>query len=147
MDVNMRQQQILVEKMRAYFNGDLKDKHIAQWGLSFKPNTDDIRESPAIATARQLVKAGAIVSAYDPEAMNGAHLALGDQVTFAGDMYAALENADALVVVTEWNVFRSPDFEIMKRLMRGHAIFDGRNIYSNEEMHEQGFHYESIGRP
>ncbi len=147
MEVNDRQKKVLVHKLKAHFGGNLTGKKIAQWGLSFKPNTDDIRESPAIATAQYLLEEGAIVTVFDPEATENARTVLGDGVTYAGDMYSALKDAEALIVVTEWNVFRSPDFEQVKQLMRKYAIFDGRNVYTHEEMQEQGFYYESIGRP
>ncbi|AZQ64359.1 UDP-glucose/GDP-mannose dehydrogenase family protein [Flammeovirga pectinis] len=146
MGVNGAQKFKLAEKMSAYFDGDLKGKKIAIWGLAFKPNTDDIREAPAIYTIRELLKAGAEVYAYDPEAMENMKEIFGDQVTFVEHRYDALKDVDALGIVTEWNLFRTPDFNYMGELMKDKVIFDGRNLYNTKDMKELGFYYNSIGR-
>ncbi|MDX1479203.1 MAG: UDP-glucose/GDP-mannose dehydrogenase family protein [Saprospiraceae bacterium] len=147
MQVNARQKKILVEKIKRYYSNDLKGRKIAIWGLSFKPNTDDIREAPAIDIIRDLLEAGATVAAYDPEAMDNMKSEFAENVAYTGSMYEALEGADALAILTEWNVFRMPDFELIRQKMRGKAIFDGRNLYETDEVRELGFDYESIGRP
>jgi UDPglucose 6-dehydrogenase len=147
MDVNTHQKSILNNKIRDYFKSVLRGKRIAIWGLSFKPNTDDIREAPAIDIIHGLLAEGAEVTAFDPQGMENMQKIFPTQITYAHDMYEALKNADALVLATEWNVFRSPDFDQMRTLMRSHIIFDGRNVYTKEDMKEQGFYYESIGRP
>jgi UDPglucose 6-dehydrogenase len=127
-------------------NTDLKDKKIALWGLSFKPNTDDIREAPALFLIDKLTAAGAKITAYDPEGAENVKRKIGDKINYAANMYAALEDADFLVIVTEWTVFRTPDFEKMKSLMKSNLIFDGRNLFDLKDMEESGFHYYSIGR-
>ncbi len=147
MNVNTYQKSVLTEKVKSYFQGTLLGKRIALWGLAFKPNTDDIREAPAIDIIQGLLALDAEVVAFDPQAMENMQKVFPAQITYAHDMYESLKDADALVVATEWNVFRSPDFDQMRSLMRGHVIFDGRNLYSKEEMQEQRFYYESIGRP
>jgi len=147
MNVNIHQKQVLVHKLRHYFKNNLRGKHIALWGIAFKPNTDDIREAPALEIIAQLISEGASLAVFDPEAMNNTRTIFPDQVRYAKDMYDALQGADALIIATEWNVFRSPDFEKMRAQMSGDAIFDGRNLYGKEELKEQGFYYESIGRP
>ena len=144
-EVNAHQKTRLVQKMRAHY-GRLKGKTLAVWGLAFKPKTDDMREAPALAIIEQLLAKGAKVRAYDPKAMQEAKRALGDRVTFCTRSYEAVEGADALVVVTEWNEFREPDFARIKGLMRRPAIFDGRNVYNPAMLREMGFHYEGIGR-
>ena len=121
-------------------------KHIAIWGLAFKPDTDDIREAPALYMIDELLKAGASVSAYDPEAMKNVERVLGNKITFASDEYSVLKNADALVICTEWSCFKNPNFVAVKDLMNDKVIFDGRNLYDVEEMNEKGFYYASIGR-
>ena len=146
MGVNENQKLHLVPKIKAYFNNDLKGKKIALWGLAFKPNTDDIREAPAFVIIDELIAAGAQVFAYDPEAMNNAKKELGDKITFVENQYDALENADALIIATEWSEFRTPDFNKIKSLLKSHAIFDGRNLFDLSRMEEYGFHYESVGR-
>lgn len=146
MNVNSRQKGRLVEKMKAYFQGDLKGKKIAVWGIAFKPNTDDIREAPAIHIINELLKEGAEISAYDPEAMDNAQAIFADQITFASDPYDTLKDADALAIMTEWSVFRTPDFDQMKELMKSPVIFDGRNLYDLNNLQELGFYYDSIGR-
>lgn len=146
MEVNRRQKHILAAKIINHFNGDLNGKNIAIWGLSFKPNTDDVREAPAIDIINDLLRAGAEVSATDPEAIDNFRQQFSGHVNYTEDMYEVLEGADALAIITEWNEFRTPDFERMKSLMKSPVIFDGRNIYDPEDVAEQGFHYSSIGR-
>jgi len=142
---NERQKVILLPRVEAHLGG-LSGKTIALWGLAFKPRTDDMREAPALAVVEELLARGAVVRAYDPKATAAARRILGDRVTFCPRSYEALEDADALIVVTEWPEFYEPDFERMKTLMRRPAIFDGRNIYKPEHLRELGFHYEGIGR-
>lgn len=146
MQVNENQKIHLLPKIKAYFKNDLKDKRIALWGLAFKPNTDDIREAPALKIIEELIKEGASVAAYDPEAMGNVKKEMGEKITFAQSQYEAIENADALVIATEWSEFRTPDFEKMKLLLNNHVIFDGRNLFELYQMKELGFHYESVGR-
>jgi UDPglucose 6-dehydrogenase len=144
-DVNQAQKRRLVAQMLAHF-GSLKGKTIAVWGLAFKPRTDDMREAPAIVIIEGLLAEGALVRAYDPEATETARRVFGDRVTFCDKSYDALTGADALAVVTEWNNFREPDFGKMRERMRSPVVFDGRNIYSPEQMRSLGFTYFSIGR-
>ncbi len=145
--VNQEQKQILFRKIEAHFDGRLAGKRIAIWGLAFKPRTDDMREATSLIVIEKLLAAGARVRAYDPEAMDQAREMLGDRVELATNPYIALEGADALVIVTEWNEFRAPNFERMKKMMAGAVIFDGRNIYSPAEIARHGFVYFAIGRP
>jgi UDPglucose 6-dehydrogenase len=142
---NVAQKASLVPRIEAHLGG-LKGKHVAIWGLAFKPRTDDMREAPAIAVINGLLKGGASVTAYDPKAEEQAKRCFGDKITLCGRAYEAVTGADALVVVTEWNEFREPDFPKIKSLMRNAAIFDGRNIYDPRVLRELGFHYEGIGR-
>ncbi len=144
--VNEIQKKVLVEKLKKYFNGDIKGKKFALWGLAFKPETDDIREAPALYIINELLNAGAIVSVFDPEAMPNVKALLGDKVTFANDQYEAAKDAEALLIVTEWSVFRTPDFELLTTLLKNKVIFDGRNLYDLQKMIELGFYYNSIGR-
>jgi UDPglucose 6-dehydrogenase len=145
--VNDRQKVRLVDKMVAYFTEKgLAGKTIALWGLAFKPRTDDMREAPAIVIIERLLALGAKVRAYDPEADDTARRMFGNRITVCEKSYEALEGADALALVTEWNTFREPDFDRMKRLMRAPVVFDGRNVYSPEQMRNFGFTYFSIGR-
>jgi UDPglucose 6-dehydrogenase len=146
MKVNESQKTILFPKITNFFRGELTGKKIAVWGLAFKPDTDDIREAPALYLINALLEKGATVSAYDPEAMNNVNQLLGDKITYAENEYAALEKADALLICTEWGVFRNPDFEKMATLMNDKVIFDGRNLFEVNEMNEKGFYYQSIGR-
>ncbi|MFN8310443.1 MAG: UDP-glucose/GDP-mannose dehydrogenase family protein [Chitinophagales bacterium] len=146
MKVNYDQRRQFFDKISRYYNGNLKGKHIALWGLAFKPNTDDIREAPALFLIDEFLKAGATVSAYDPEGMKNVKEIYQDKIAFAADQYEALQNADFLVIATEWNVFRSPDFDKITSLLKNKVIFDGRNLYHVENMKEMGFHYESVGR-
>ena len=143
--VNLQQKARLLAKMRAHF-GNLKGKTVAVWGLSFKPRTDDMREAPSLTIIDGLLAAGARVQAYDPEAIRVAKGLLGSRVTFASGNYEALRGADCLAIVTEWNEFRRPDFARMRKLMRTPIVFDGRNIYTPQQMQQNGFTYYSIGR-
>jgi len=145
--VNEAQKRVLGEKIRGHFGSDLTGRRFAVWGIAFKPRTDDIREAPALVLIQDLLAAGAEVVAFDPEAMDNARRVLGDRVTFAESSQDAIEGADALVVVTEWNEFRFPDFERIKRALRQPIVFDGRNVYDPRTMSEMGFVYHSIGRP
>lgn len=147
MKVNYDQRYILASKIKEYFHNDLKGKKIAIWGLAFKPNTDDIREAPSLYIIDELVKAGAIVTAFDPEAMENVRALMGDKVSLTFGHYDTLHGADALAIITEWSLFRTPDFNKMSQLMKNKVIFDGRNLYSVEGMHETGWYYNSIGRP
>ena len=147
MQVNSDQKKILSERIINYFGGDVNGKTIAIWGLAFKPNTDDIREAPALTIINDLLAAGAKIKAFDPEAMENVEELYGDKIQFCKSQYDALENADALAVVTEWQVFRTPDFNKIKSLLINPAVFDGRNVYDVDRMRAQGFYYESIGRP
>lgn len=146
MQVNEDQKTILFPKIKNYFKGDLKGKKIAIWGLSFKPDTDDIREAPALYMINALTKEGAEIVAFDPEAMDNVKALIGDQINYASNEYQALDGADALLICTEWGVFRNPNFEKMKTLLNDAVVFDGRNLYDTQEMNEQGFYYSSIGR-
>lgn len=146
MSVNHKQRLKLIDKIKAYFGDELKGKTIGMWGLAFKPNTDDIREAPALYTIEGLLEAGAKVRAFDPEAMDNVKARFGDQVTFTADQYEAIIGVDALAIATEWSVFRTPSFNVMKELMNAAVIFDGRNLYDLSLMEEKGFYYESIGR-
>ncbi len=143
--VNRRQKHRLVAKMQAHFS-DLRGRAIALWGLAFKPRTDDMREAPAIAIVEALLKAGASVRAYDPEAIETARRLFGDRIALCTKSYQALPGADALAIITEWNEFREPDFQRMRELLKTPVVFDGRNLYSPEQMRALGFTYYSIGR-
>jgi len=144
--VNKVQKTIQVPKILAHFGQDLKGKKIAIWGLAFKPETDDIREAPAIDVINALLDHGATVEAFDPEAMDNIRKRFGDRISFGAHMYAPLEDADALVICTEWSIFRSPNFEKVKDLLKQPVIFDGRNLYNTLDMEREGFNYTSIGR-
>jgi UDPglucose 6-dehydrogenase len=146
-DVNEKQKLHLMPKINAYFNNDLKGKHFALWGLAFKPNTDDIREAPALYIIKALTAAGATVTAYDPEAMPNVQAQIGHVANYANDQYSSLAGADALIIATEWSEFRTPDFEIIDSKLKNKVIFDGRNLFENKQMKELGYYYESIGRP
>lgn len=146
MDVNEKQKLHLIPKIEKYFNHDLKGKHFALWGLAFKPNTDDIREAPALYIIESLLSAGATVCTYDPEAIQNVKNIIGDKISYAEKQYDALENADALIVATEWNEFRTPDFDQIAAVLKNKVIFDGRNLFDLGQMNKLGFHYESIGR-
>ena len=144
--VNEVQKTVIVEKMRKYYNGDLKGKKFALWGLAFKPETDDIREAPALYIIDELLKEGAEIVAYDPEAANNVKQLKGDTIGYAKDPYEALQGADALIIVTEWPLFRTPDFEKMEAGLKSKVIFDGRNLYDLHKMIDCGYYYNSIGR-
>lgn len=146
MQVNEKQKSILVEKALQHYEGNLRGRKFAVWGLAFKPDTDDIREAPALHIIHQLLEAGATVSAFDPEAMENVKRIMGDKIQYANDPYEALDQADALLIATEWSLFRTPDFERMKNTMKTKTIFDGRNLYDLQRMAELGFYYNSIGR-
>ncbi len=146
MEVNETQKSTLVRKMQKFFNNELSGKTIAIWGLAFKPETDDIREAPALTTIDALLAAGASLRVYDPEAMENVRAKYGKALYYAQDAYDALIEADALAILTEWSAFRTPNFEVMKKLMNTPAIFDGRNLYEPDFAREKGFHYEGIGR-
>ncbi|GAB3934934.1 UDP-glucose dehydrogenase family protein [Larkinella terrae] len=146
MDVNSKQKSKLLPMIKAHFDGDLKGKTIAVWGLAFKPYTDDIREAPALENIRFLLNEGAKVTVYDPEAMDNVRNVLGNQINYAHTSYAALDDADALVIMTEWPLFRTPDFGKMNLLLKNKLIFDGRNVYELDQMKEVGYTYYSIGR-
>ena len=143
--VNQDQKSILFQKVFNYFEGELKEKNIAVWGLSFKPQTDDMREAPSIVIINKLLEAGANVKAYDPVAMKEAVHLLGNRITYAEDQYEALIDADCLLLVTEWSEFKFPNFKIVKKLLNKPVIFDGRNIYEVAEMKRKGFDYFCIG--
>lgn len=146
MEVNQLQVEHLLNKVWEAFGSDLAGKTFALWGLSFKPDTDDVREAPAFRIIESILARGGKIQAFDPEAMPNTRKTWGDKISYAADEYTALENADALLIATEWSVFRSPDFAIMQQKMRGKHIFDGRNIYTVKKMQEMGFVYTSIGR-
>jgi UDPglucose 6-dehydrogenase len=147
MDVNEKQKLHLIPKIKSYFKGNISGKHFALWGLAFKPNTDDIREAPALYIIDALIKEGATVSAFDPEAMKNVQATIGDKITYAESQYDALNGADALIIATEWNEFRTPDFLRIVKNLKSKAIFDGRNLFDTAAIKELGFYYESIGRP
>jgi len=146
MAVNEKQKTIILPKINSYFKNNLKGKRFALWGLSFKPDTDDIREAPALYIIEELLKAGAIISAHDPEAMNNVKKLLGEKIEFANDPYEALKGADALIIATEWSLFRTPDFDQVSSLLKNKVIFDGRNLYGIDQMKQLGYYYSSIGR-
>jgi len=146
MKVNKDQKLHLIPGIKKYFNDDLKGKRFALWGLAFKPNTDDIREAPALYIIDALTKEGATISAFDPEAMKNVKNMIGDKIEYAESQYAALKNADALIIATEWNEFRTPDFSKIAATLKNKVIFDGRNLFDLAAIRELGFHYESVGR-
>jgi len=145
-EVNEAQKDVLYRKIHQHFRGELKEKTVAVWGLAFKPRTDDIREAPALVLIEALLAAGAEVRVHDPEALANVRRIYGERVAYCDRPYGALEQADALAIATEWNEFRSPDFEVMRRLMRQPVIFDGRNVYEPARMAALGFTYHGIGR-
>jgi UDPglucose 6-dehydrogenase len=146
MQVNEEQKVYFIPRIKEYFNDSLVGKKIAIWGLAFKPNTDDIREAPALYIIKALVGEGAKVEAYDPEAMNNVKKEMNGVISFSENQYDCLRDADALVIATEWNEFRTPDFERMSSLLKNKVIFDGRNVFDTEEMRKHGFQYISVGR-
>jgi len=146
MKVNEAQKTIIVPKIQDFFGGDVKGKHFALWGLAFKPDTDDIREAPALYVIDKLVAAGATITAFDPEGMDNVKRLIGDKISYADNQYDALRNADELIIATEWSVFRSPDFKKVSETLNEKVIFDGRNLYDLDQMKGLGFYYNSIGR-
>ena len=145
-DVNKKQVDLFFNKILKHFNQTLSGKHFAVWGLSFKPNTDDVREAPAISLIKKLLNEKASVSAYDPEAVETTKAVLGDKIKYCVSSYEALDNADALIITTEWNEFRNPDFKKISSSLKAPVIFDGRNLYDPDKMNEQNFIYYSVGR-
>jgi UDPglucose 6-dehydrogenase len=146
MEVNEKQKLHLIPKLKAYFNNELRGKKIALWGLAFKPNTDDIREAPALYLIDALLAAGATVAAFDPEAMRNVKQVVGEKITYVESQYEALQDADALLIATEWSEFRTPNFDKISSLLKNKAIFDGRNLFDLNQMKDLGYHYVSIGR-
>lgn len=146
-EVNEAQKLHLIPKIKSYFKNNLKGKHFALWGLAFKPNTDDIREAPALYVIDALVNEGATITAYDPEAMKNVNSVIGNKIAYADNQYDALKNADALIIATEWSEFRTPDFESINNILKNKIIFDGRNLFDVQQIRDMGYHYESIGRP
>jgi UDPglucose 6-dehydrogenase len=146
MKVNEDQKLHLIPGVKKYFKGNLKGKHFAMWGLAFKPNTDDIREAPALYMIEALTKEGATVTAFDPEAMKNVKALIGDKISYSENQYEALKGADALIIATEWNEFRTPDFLKIVTALKNKTIFDGRNLFDLVAIRELGFHYESVGR-
>ena len=146
MTVNEQQKTTIVEKIKSFYNNQIEGKKFALWGLAFKPDTDDVREAPALYIIRELLAAGATISTFDPEAMPNVKKLLGDKIEFTNDQYEALNGADALIIATEWSVFRTPDFEKMNGLMKSKVIFDGRNLYDLQRMNDLGYYYNSVGR-
>ena len=146
LEVNSDQRTKLYDKIEAYFQGDLRGKTIGVWGLAFKPNTDDIREAPALYNIDLLLEKGARVIVFDPEASENVKQIYGDKLTYCKEQYEAVMDVDALAIMTEWSVFRNPSFDLMKKLMKERVIFDGRNLYDLDQMRKLGFFYDSIGR-
>lgn len=144
--VNDVQKKILIPRIESYFNNDIKDKIFAIWGLAFKPETDDIREAPALYIIEELLQKGASVQVFDPEAMPNVKRKFGDRLTYKLNKYEAATGADALIICTEWSIFRTPDFNRLKNLLNSSVIFDGRNLFEVEDMQNEGFYYSSIGR-
>lgn len=145
-EINSAQKTILLPKIEEYFNRDLKGKTIAIWGLAFKPETDDIREAPSINMMEALLKKGANLQVFDPEAMQNIEKRFGDKLSYSESMYAALESADALLICTEWSIFRTPDYNRLRNLLKNPVVFDGRNLYNVIDMESEGFTYVSVGR-
>jgi UDPglucose 6-dehydrogenase len=146
MKVNEDQKLHLIPGIKKYFNNNLKGKHFGLWGLAFKPNTDDIREAPALYMIDALTAEGATVCAFDPEGMQNVKDLIGDKISYADSQYDALKDADALIIATEWNEFRTPDFLKIVTRLKNKVIFDGRNLFELAAIRELGFHYESVGR-
>ena len=144
--MNQSQKIILIAEIEKYFKGDLKDKKIALWGLAFKANTDDIREASSLDNIKLLLEKGAKITAYDSIAEENVRAVLADDISYAQDMYSALEDADCLLIATEWSEFKNPNFELMAKKMKNKAIFDGRNMFALEQVEDKGFFYKSIGR-
>jgi UDPglucose 6-dehydrogenase len=146
MDVNEKQKVVLTDKVLKYYKNEVTGKKFALWGLAFKPETDDIREAPALYIIKDLLAAGAEITVFDPEAMDNVKALLGDKISYAKDQYEALEGADALLIATEWSVFRNPDFEKMEEVLKNKVVFDGRNLFDLQKMIDLGYYYNSIGR-
>ena len=146
MDVNNKQKLHLIPKIKTLLGDDLSGKHFAIWGLAFKPNTDDIREAPAFYMIDELLLSGATISVFDPEGMTNTKAIYGEKILFAESQYEALKNADALIIATEWNEFRTPDFDVVSKMLSSKIIFDGRNLFEPQQMKDLGYHYESVGR-
>ena len=144
---NLEQRQGMIRRVLGRLGPDLHGRRLAIWGLAFKPKTDDVREAPAIAVIQALLEAGASVAAYDPHATNTTRMIFGDRISYETDAYAAARGADALLVFTEWNEFRSPDFEQLRRTLKQPLIFDGRNLYDLAVVARYDFEYHSVGRP
>ncbi len=144
--MNEKQKSVLFQKIQKHYKGNLKGRHFGLWGLSFKPATDDMREAPSLVLIEQLLEAGATVTAFDPVAMDECRRKIGDRIRYASQMYEALKDADAMVVVTEWQEFKVPKFTYIEKSLKEKVIFDGRNIYSPEQMREFGYIYYGIGR-
>lgn len=144
--INKEQRKIFIEKIKSYFKNDIKNKTFAVWGLAFKPKTNDMREAPSITVINALLESGADVVAYDPKAMEAAFSIFGDKIKYAKNSYQALENADAMILLTEWNEFRRPDFDKIKHLLKRPVIFDGRNQYDSKRLASRGFEYISVGK-
>lgn len=145
-EVNHLQTQRFIDKIKNYYKNDLKGKNFAIWGLAFKPNTDDTREAPSFVVIRELLEAGAKISAFDQEAIENTKLEFGEKIEYAENMYSCLEDKDALIIVTEWGIFRNPDFDRIKSLLKSNVLFDGRNLYNPNDIREQGIEYFCIGR-
>lgn len=146
LDVNNKQKLSLIRKLKSYYAGNLSGKTFALWGLAFKPDTDDIREAPALYMIEELLKEGAKVRAYDPEAMENVKRLYGDKIEFCENLYDTTKDADALLIATEWSVFRNPDFNKLASNLKEKVIFDGRNLFETSKLKQLGYHYESIGR-
>lgn len=146
MDVNYAQKTKLIPRIKDYFRGDLKGKVFAMWGLAFKPHTDDIREAPSLYNIEELLNAGAIVKAHDPESMENVKRLLGNKIEFCESPYEAAQGADAIFIATEWPEFRTPDFDKLASVVKNKVIFDGRNLYDLSTMKDLKFTYISIGR-
>ena len=144
--MNNRQKDVVFQKVRHHCNGEIKGKTVAVWGLSFKPETDDVREAPSLTLVKSLREEGVSVRAYDPAAMEEARHWLNDSIYYATDIYDAADGADALIVPTEWKEFRLPNWNILKKIMRNYLVIDGRNIYNQEELATYGFVYSGIGQ-
>ena len=146
MEVNEEQKTSIIPKIKSFYNEDLSGKTFALWGLAFKPDTDDIREAPALYIINELLNAGAKVKAFDPEAMDNVAEHFGDKIEFCSNEYDSLVNSDALIIATEWSVFRTPDFNKVSSLLKENVIFDGRNLYDLDQMRKLNFFYSSVGR-
>jgi UDPglucose 6-dehydrogenase len=146
-EVNQNQRHIYFEKVRRFFGGKLSGKRFAIWGLAFKPNTDDVRDAPSLDIIAALLKEGASVQAYDPEGMNNVRKQFGDKVTFCENNYDCLKGADALCILTEWTVFRNPDFDKIKSMLTTPVIFDGRNLFNPQDLTKMGIKYFYVGQP